>query len=226
MSLKNGYDREEIEVSDEEQYADKKIKQRILNAREQLNDAQHELWSARLVEPDVDYTEIEALMAWGNLVRSYIRDLSVLLKNDDVPESKRFREEIDLGQVRLVPQDTKHYQFSKIAYDEYTPNHLRQEFGFGNSADIPEPEVIKFTGLQDLIEQENYVERRWVVVKNPKAPKPQQELIETGDRKPIPKRVYERALMAADEFLQNAGIGLDLSPDGVPEWGFEEVENE
>lgn len=226
MNRQNGKSKENLEVSDNEDYTDKKVKQRILNAREQLNEVQNELYSARLVEPDVDYSELDALMAWGNLVRSFIRDLSVLLNHDEVENADYYRDKVELGEVVLVPQDTQEVPFTKLQFDQYDGDYFRRKYGFSKGAELPEPERVKFTGLMDLVGRDNFVEKRWVVVKNPNLPKPEQDIVETGDRQPIPKGVYERALMACDQFLQGVGVGLDLSEDGMPDFGFEEVEDE
>jgi len=224
MSLVNDSDGEELQVGDEEDYTDKKTKQRLLNTRELLNEAQHELFSARLVEPDVEYSEVQALMAWGDLVTSYIRDLSVLLNNDDVPEAKFYREDVDLGSITLIPQDTERIPFSKIQYEQFDEDYLLRQFpGFDRNAELPKPVEIPFNGLMSLVERDNYVEKHWIVTKNPRQAGPNQKTVETMDRQPIPRHIYARALMAADEFLQGVGIGLDLSEDGVPEFGFEEV---
>lgn len=219
----NHPDDEELEVNDDEDYTDKKVKQRILNARDRLNEVQNSLFSERLIEPDVQYSEIDALRAWGLLVRSFVRDITVLLKHDDVPDNEYYAYDVDLGTIQLVPQDTDGYEFSKTAYDEYDAEYLRREFGFDREASIPQPRTVEFEGLLSLIHTKNYVEERWIVVSNPQAPRPEQEIIETMDRRPIPQKIYEKALMQSDQFLQNVGIGLDLTGDQIPEFGFEEV---
>lgn len=203
---------EDIEVADDEQYTDKKIKARILNAREMLNDAQHELYSARLVEPEVQYSELDALLAWGNLVRSYIRDLSILLNNNDLRQAKHYREEVVLGRVQLIPPDQHGYEFSKIAYDGIKEEDLIREFeGFKRGADIPKPKERTFKGLMSLVEAESIIEEHWSVTRNPMEAGPNQERMTLQTQQPIPKYVYERALMAADEFLQQSGIGLEIN---------------
>jgi len=210
MSTENGLEAD-IQVSDDEEYTDKKIKQRILNHRELLNDTQHQLYSARLVEPDVSYSEFDALLSWGNLVRSYIRDLSLLLNNDQLAQAQYFREGVDLGRVTIVPPEKDGYDFSLVAQDIDDDMLIRRWDGFQRGANLPEPKQIPFTGLHSIIEHDRAVEAHWTVVKNPRASRPNQEVITLHSQQPIPKRVYEKALMAADEFLQQCGIGLDIN---------------
>jgi len=208
----NGLSDESIEVSDDEQYTDKKIKARILNAREMLNDAQHELYSKRLVDPDVQYSELDALLAWGNLVRSYIRDLSILLNHPDMPKAQHYREEVKLAEIHLIPPDKHGYPFSQIVHDEIDEEDLViQMDGFERGAELPKPKTQTIHGLMSLVEAEPVVEAHWVVTQNPRAARPNRKQIKLTAQRPIPRNVYEQALVEADQFLQQSGIGLDIA---------------
>lgn len=213
MASQNGESPElDIRVEDEEEYTDKKTKQRILNERDMLNEAQHELFSARLINPDVDYSQLDALMSWGNLVRSYLSDLSILLANDDLEHARYYRESVDLGSVQLVPPSKQGYDFGQIAYDGVTEEDLIREWpGFGRGAELPKPKTREFVGLSSLIKADPVVEAHWSVVKNPRASRPNQERLTLHAQQPVPKRIYEAALRQADQFLQECGIGLEIS---------------
>lgn len=210
MAAENGED-PVIEVADDEEYTDKKTKQRILNARELLTKAEHELFSERLVNPDVDYTELDALLSWGDLVRSYIRDLSILLNHEDLPESEIYREQVELGTIQLLPPKQNGYDFSKIALDGYTEKDLLREFSdFERGAELPKPKARTFNGLMSIVRSDNILTENWVVVKNPRAAPPNREKLHLTAQQPIPKSIYEAAIMKADEFLQKANIGVEI----------------
>jgi len=209
----NGDDEDIIEIGDEDKFSDRKIKQRILNARDRVGAAHDELYSQRLVNPDVNYSEQEVLFAWGNMIRAYIRDLGVFLNNDDLPAARKYREDVEIGQVRMIPQPTDGIDFTKVMHEGYTDEDLRRLWDFGRNAELPEPQTITFNGLMSLVERDNYLMERWLVVPNPRAAPPNQKRIEIVDKKPIPKHIYEKALQVSDSFLQNIGIGADIEAE-------------
>lgn len=212
------------QVNNEENYSDQKIKERIHKSRTQLTEARNRLETARLIEPSVEYSEFQANVAWGKLVQSYIRDLSILLNNENVPDSKYYRDDVELGYLTFVPQDVDGIPFSDIVYENVEQRDIvRSSTKLQRGAEIPKPDHIKFTGLLDLCQYDIVLEKQWSVVANPNAAGPNKTRIQTSDRKPIPQSVFKQALMEADEFLQGSGLGLDMSDSGVPDFGFEEV---
>lgn len=221
MDISQDYDAE-IEVADDENYTDKKVKQRIQNTRQMVKNAEHELFSKRLVDPEVQYSQLDALLAWGDFVRSYLHDLSVLLNHPDMEQSQHYRDEVDLGTITLVPPDKNGYEFSQIAYEGVDEEDLLLRFnGFDRSADLPKPKVRKIRGLLGLAERDPVVEARWLVTKNPRAARPNQETMTLQAQRPIPRKTYRKALSEADQFLQTCGIGLDIeaepyTADGEP----------
>jgi len=210
LNSENGVYEDDIEVQDEEDYTDKKVKQRILNTRQMLNEAKFELFAGRLTEPEVEINDQQALFAWSDLVRSYIRDLGILLYHDDIAESQRYREQVEIGDLVVVPPDQDGYQFSLVAYSEFTDEQLRRKLGLGRRAEIPKPKERTFEGLMSVVETPPVVEEYWTVTVNPHAAPPNQDTLTLKGAKPVPRRIYERALVEADQFLQSAGIGLDI----------------
>lgn len=224
--MENGesYLDEDLEVSDEEKYSDKKIKKRILNTRELLVHTKNRLETERLVEPDVEYSEFEAFAAWANLVQSYLFELGILLNNEEVPDAEHYRDELKLGKIRIIPEDTDGIPFSNIVYDGVDEEDIiHQSSRLQRGCVLPEPVTVAFEGLMDVAETDLVIERQWVVTANPQAAVPNQDRITVVGRQPVPEKVFQNALVESDQFLQNAGIGLDLSDSGVPEFGFEEV---
>lgn len=202
-----------IEIDDEENYTDKKVKQRILSARDRVGRAHDQLYAERLVNPDASYSEQDVLFAWGNMVRAYVRDLGIFLNNDDLPSASQYRETVHLGEVVMIPQPAGDYDFSKVMYDAYDPKDLRRMWGFSRDTELPQPRTINFDGLMSIVERDNVLEERWMLCPNPREAPPNREYIETADRKPIPKHIYERALEVSDSFLNNIGIGVDVKAE-------------
>jgi len=224
--MENGesYLDEDLEVSDEEKYSDKKIKKRILNTRELLVHTKNRLETERLVEPEVEYSEFEAFAAWANLVQSYLYELGILLNNEEVPDAEHYRDELELGSIRIIPEDTDGIPFSNIIYDGVDAEDIiHQSSRLQRGCELPEPVTVAFDGLMAVAETDLVIERQWVVTANPQAAVPNQDRITVVGRQPVPEKVFQNALVESDQFLQQAGIGLDLSDSGVPEFGFEEV---
>lgn len=213
--MENGQDYGgEIEVSDDENYTDKAVKQRLQQTRQMVADAEHELFSKRLVEPEVQYRHEDAVVAYGDFVRSFIHDISVLLNHDDMEGAKYYRDEVELAEIELVPPDEYGYQFSQIQFDEVTEEQLIMQFhGFSRGATLPKPKTVDIHGLMDLAEREPVVSARWMVVKNPRAAPPNRERLTLEKQDLIPRGVYRRALAEADQFLMNCGIGLDIEAE-------------
>jgi len=224
MSAKQNGDlfEDEIEVADDEDYCDKKIKKRLLNTREMLIQSKNELETERLIKADVEYNDFEAFAAWANLIQSYIYELGILLKHPDVPDSDYYREQIPLGAVEIVPIDCYGIPFSKIAYDAFSADDIVFESAkLKRGARVPEPERVEFTGLMDVAQTDVVVEKHWVVTTNPMQARPNQNRIEVVGKEPVPRNVFQQALVESDQFLQNAGIGLDIqaeayTADGEP----------
>lgn len=210
-----------IEIDDEDNFSDKKIKQRILSARDRIEVAHDQLYSERVLNPELKISDAEVLSAWGSLVRAYIRDLGVFLHNDDLPTARKYREEVEIGKVLMIPQETPQIDFTKVMHDQYTDKDLRRMWGFERGAEIPKPRERKFKGLESIVERDNVLEEFWLVIPNPRAAPPNQARIEVMDRKPVPKHIYEKALQHSDTFLQNIGIGAEIdansyNADGKP----------
>lgn len=218
---KNDSNTPEIEITDEEEYTDKRIKKRIMDARDSLNETKKQLFAGRLLEPDVQISQAEAVLAWSDLVRSYIRDLGVLLNHPDIPHAEYYKTEVEIGSVSIIPPDKDNHQFSLIAYDQVTEDELKRELpGFGRNAELPKPRRRDFYGLMSVVEQEPIISEQWLVVKNPTQVGPNQDQMMLEREQPVPREIYEKAIVQADQFLQQAGIGLDI--EAKPYMGSEE----
>jgi hypothetical protein len=81
-------------------------------------------------------------------------------------------------------------------------------------AELPEVRREDINGLKKIIELPNQMTQRWrVLISDPGAPRDRKyDPLEVT--KPIPKHTYEKAVREANEFLHNAGVGMDV---GMPE---------
>lgn len=203
-------------VLDEEGEVDRKVKQRILNSRDRVDDREDLLFAAPLVNPELSFQPDKALSAWGNAVRQYLRNIEPLLTTDDIQQAKFYYRQIELGTETLTPPNTQEYKFSKFANETYNPSVLIRRMGLPRTCSPPEPETVSFDGLISLIETE-VIEHRWTVCVDNNGPPPQHEYVELEVRRPVPRRILENAVRAADQFLQRAGIGLEVGTKQVDE---------
>jgi len=201
-------------VIDEEGSVDQAIKKRILNSRQAINENENMLFTERVISPEINLTEAQAVMAWGHSVRRYIRDVEVLLKDDEIPESSRYYEEVKLGEVTLVPPDTEEYEFSLFANEKWDNKTLKKQMGLPPGCEVPEPFTKTFTGLGELLESDDVVTHSWELYIDKTGAPEKWETVTLESGQVIPKEVYEKAVRFTDGFLQNAGIGVKT---GTPE---------
>jgi len=110
-----------------------------------------------------------------------------------------------------VPPDTDGYNFSMVAYSDNSDNELRQMLNLPRSATVPKPETIHFIGLKDIIEAPDVLQHRWTVTVDDSGPPPKHDRVYPNAKNVISKEIFVDAVRYADQLLQNAGIGIDVS---------------
>lgn len=203
------------QVIDEEGSVDSQIKQRILNSRETVNQNENVLFTERLISPEVDLSKDQAIIAWGHSVKRYIRDVEILLRNERLEESRYYYKEVDLGQVTLYPPNKGGYEFTRFYTSDTDNTLLKKDMGLPKDMQVPEPYTHTFTGLEDIIESEEYVYTQWTVYTNKQGPPTEWDEMPLDAAQPVPKEVYEKAVRETDQFLQSAGIGIDIGNEQV-----------
>lgn len=201
--------RPDISVQDEEEYVDKRIKKRILDAREQVDDMEHALFDEEPLMPDVQINHAQKVVAWGNTVRRFLRNIEVIMQRMDIPEAKQYLDDVDLGTVDLVPPDKDGYAFSQVAHPDLDDNDVKRLLDLPPSAELPEVQERPFVGLQSVIESEPVLTGSWLVRVGDGNPATR-DIIELQTQRPVPKSLYEDAIRAADRFLFDAGVGLNI----------------
>jgi len=187
---------------------DRELKTRIIELRKMVDDREDALFTLPIIDPDVNVDHREAVAAWGGVVRRYLRGIEPILVQDDIQHADHYYKHVDLGTVELVPPDKNGVQWSKFALYDVDDATLKQEMGLNPQADPPTAYTHTFTGL-GMILKEEVVANTWTVNLN-NGVGASADIVHLENAKPIPKYILENAVRHADQFLQDAGIGLEI----------------
>jgi hypothetical protein len=196
------------QVLDEEGTVDEKLKSRIISVRELVDKREDLLFVVSAVDPGVDVDEREAVAAWGGTVRQYLRAIEPLLRAEDIESASYYYTEPPLGEVTLAPPNQDGYEFSKFADDRFDNQQLIREMGLPPNTTPPAPYREKYVGLRDAIEKTS-VSHGWVVTVSDGVG-PEREVADLQAEIPTPRYILENAVRKADQFLQQAGVGLEI----------------
>lgn len=207
-----------VRVEDEEGGVDKQTKQQVLNLRKQVDEDERKLYVDMAADPQTQLTPHECNKYWGVSIRQYLRSIKRLWGESDstnVSGVEKFWKQIEIGAVTLVPPDEPGRPFSRVQQHEHLSEmQLRRLLSLPPSAEIPEPKTTEFYGLQSVL-QTTSVSQTWTVTIDDQGPPPEHEIITLQSAFPVPKHILENSVEAADEFLQQAGIGFEI---GVPDY--------
>jgi hypothetical protein len=219
MAARNG-EVDDVTVKDDEEYVAKRIKKQILDSRQLVNEREDVFFAGELLDPDINLSQEQKVESWGNTVRQYIRDIEPLLRNfpagvDDQGRDicEFYRESIQLGEVRLVPPDTRSYDFSAITAvdgEEFTERDLKRELNLPPQVDLPHPHRVEFGGLLSIVDYDARVSYQWRVNTNPGGFNTAEDYVTLQQSRIVPKYVYESAVRAANMFLDEIGIGIEV----------------
>jgi hypothetical protein len=194
-------------VTDSEGTVDKKVKNRILKARERVDTREDLLFVQIAADRRSRLSHAEAVAAWGTTIRQYIRAIEPLLKSGEIEQSEYYYREKKLGEKEIPPPDGEK-EWSRFAGPGDT-TQTKREMNLHPSFDPPEAKKINFHGLKDILEKRQ-ITLSWAFSPDPTKWGPEREIERLSVTVPVPKHVLEAAVSAADEFLQNAGIGLEI----------------
>jgi hypothetical protein len=194
-------------VTDSEGTVDEKVKNRILKARERVDEREDLLFVQMPADPNSRLSRREATAAWNTTVRQYIRAIEPLLKSDEIQEAGYYYREVPLGREEIPPPDGQK-QWSAFARST-SESQLKREMGLQPSFDPPEAKEVAFAGLKDILDKQQ-ISLGWEFAPDPTQWGPEQEMERLSVTLPVPKHVLEGAVSAADQFLQEAGVGLEI----------------
>lgn len=197
-------------VVDEEGDVDTKIKTRILKNRKRIDDAEEALFVEAVTDPNIRLSPEDRILTWGTVVKQFLRTIEPLLRDESVKNAKRFYKQKEIGKEVLVPPDTEGYEFSRIAYTDQSDRELRQMLGLPRNAEVPKPEIINFVGLEAIIEAPDILQYQWDVTVENSGPPTKHKNVYPHAKTVISKEIFVDAVRYADQFLQNAGIGLEI----------------
>jgi len=189
---------------------DERVKQRILDARQRVDEREDYLYVQAPVEEGLSASPGEQDLYWGMVVKQFLRTIKPLLSNAHFDHAKRYAEEIRIGSMDFVPQDTDKYPFSQVAREQIDPQTFKTKFGLPQTADLPETKYMTFHGLESVLQTEGVERRVWTIETGSWSDPENAGVIQTANEQVVPKKIYEQALTHADEFLQRAGIGVTL----------------
>jgi hypothetical protein len=200
----------EYTVDDDEGYVDRQVKDHILNLRRQIDDDERRLYAERRADPNDSISVAEANHFWGLSIRQYLRGIKRLWGDDDtdVKGVEEYWDTVRLGRVTLTPPDKDGYPFSQLAQAQGTGSvDMKRHIGVPLTAELPEPKTTEFYGLRSVLE-ENRIRERWEVTVAADGPALTNETMLLSREIPVPKHILENAVEAADNFLQQAGLGF------------------
>lgn len=202
------------QVLDEEGNVDEKIKTIVLKSRQRIDELEEAIFIEAATNPQVQIGYEEQVVMWGTAVKQYVRNVEPLLQSPEIAQSSEYYEEIDLGEIQFIPPDTEQRQYSLVASDRYGETQLKQLLDLPRSADIPEVRTVDITGLKDIIETPPQMAEQWHIITHDPGSVTAREYETIATREAVPKETYELAVRKTNEFLHNAGIGMDV---GMPE---------
>jgi len=201
-----------LTVKDDEEYVAKRIKKRILDSRDRVDQREDLLFAGRVLDPEVDIPEHRAVRAFGKTVQQFVRNIRVLLTSFPEGDGQRYFEQTDLGHVTLYPPNTDSYQFGDAARSSRPPEEVKKDLGLPREASLPEPSTVTFDGLKSILEHDPVLRQRWSVQVSTGHGRESAEYVTVHAQQVVPKHIYDAAVEAADEFLNNIGMGVDIDP--------------
>lgn len=211
-------------VTDEEGTVDQKVKNRIIQARERVDEREDDVFIGAPLDKEISVTHGQQLEMWGTAVRQYIKTIEPLLKSDEIEQSDHYYNEVEIANELVYPPDgeTAVWEADKDkpqVYDipwslfysndfsvfDYVDSNLPIERGF----EPPEPKRVELCGLKDVLEAGGF-QFQWSVVLNPQQIGPARKIARPTESIPLKQMWLEKAVRKADGFLQQAGVGLEI----------------
>lgn len=203
---------------------DRKLKNRIITARQRVDDREDELF-VRSISSQIGFNRQQAVAAWGATVRQYLRAIEPILRQEEVEESEYYYKDVPIAVEAVTPQpgvtrvlnprsgksETEHINWNLYYSEEVNPIGLVKHNGY--DINPPEPKTIELYGLKSVIETDA-VRKRWEV---PLGKGVLNKVAVPTFETPLKKSWLETAVREADHFLQQAGVGLEIgsTPHGT-----------
>jgi hypothetical protein len=214
---------EGAQVIDEENRIDNRLKDRVLDARDRVATNENEVFVKAPLSSDITRTRAELVEIWGTSVTQYLKTIEPLLRSEELSRAEYFYTELPIIDKRVIPPDgptvvsegndryEKQINWSRL-YGSEIDNWeiIRDTPLFGPGFEPPEPKPVELYGLKSIIETGG-ISESWRVPLNPgSAFGKQTRVAHPVYKEPLSKSTLEYAVRKADQFLQEAGIGLEV----------------
>jgi len=211
------------EVKDTDDLVAREKKKMIIESRKMVNQVEAELF---LAGPGDDI-QVDSLTTYNHIIRQYLRNIEVLLANDDIKGATEAYKNAFLGRVTITPpvdpnQETKP---DHLQDDDPTPQwaqYANSDIVLHRFSDPVEPQTFEVAGLREIIETQGR-SATWDIIVDRKRSKAYDgsgpEKMTVSDFEPWNIDILNNALRTADQFLDNANIGFSLT-EGEPSDGF------
>lgn len=201
-------------VLDEEGDVDKRTKRWIRSNRERVDDTREKLFIEAKTHPQINLSEAELTQIWASSVETFLMSIEPLLRSEKVKDADKYYKEVDIGEQTLIPPDVGQYQFSIVANSNHDEDTIRRILNLPRETDVPKPVTHTFKGLKSVIEAPNTLQYQWEVAVDTTGAPPEWKYVYPQAVSVISKDIYRDALREADEFLQEANLGIEI---GMPE---------
>ncbi|MFC6863297.1 hypothetical protein ACFQGE_07465 [Halomicroarcula sp. GCM10025817] len=217
------------QVQDAEGLVERRVKERIADARDRVADHKSKL----LVEFPVEQAlatgsdavaHTSRLQLWAGTVKQYLRAIEPLLRSDEIPQAEYYYRELPIVDDLVFPRDDTRFEDAtttvqtpdgtvekEIPWGRFyqSDSAARTSQLVGAGFEPPEPKAVKLNGLKSIMETDKIV-REWAVPLDPRTPSFRQSIAYPRRELPLQKEWLESAVAEADQFLHDSGLGLDL----------------
>ncbi|WP_436910318.1 hypothetical protein [Halosimplex marinum] len=203
-------------VEDQEGYVDKERKRTILENRAKIDEVAESVFPGKARE---EYPEEYACRMYHEPVRTYLMSIEPLLRDFSLKGAEDAYLNAPLGKVTLAPPP----EFQSM------PGEAEQikDRGFRLLSDPIEPETKRIEGLKEVIEREGYSETwkvhiNWIRGYEKKHDPPQWQTVSAEEH--MPRMALINAVRVADEFLQEANVGLSVGGSQETEADYSDID--
>lgn len=222
MSTDTPTDDTGAQVIDDENRIDKRLKDRILDARDRVAENEDAVFVEAALDDDVQRTHQQLVAIWGTSVRQYLKTIEPLLRSDEISRAEYYYRDLEIIDKQVYPPDgpttviqgqdasTVEIYWSPF-YNDETENFpiIRDSNLFGRGFSPPEPKRVQLSGLKSIIETKAIV-KSWRVPLQRTHFSEATPIAQPKYQETLGKETLEYAVRKADEFLHQAGIGLEI----------------
>lgn len=203
----DGNDEESYQqVTDEEGSVDQQVKNRILTARQRVDDAETQLYVT--APSSTGISAEQQYVGYVTMVRQFIRAIKPLLSADEIPRSDYYRNEVLLYKQQVAPPAGRH-NWPRFVFEDKKDTKIQREMGLPPNFNPPEAKKVEIKGLSEILATDQ-VTLRWSIDVSG-TPEPGSENTDNLTKTiNLEKRVFDAAVEQADAFLQQAGIGMEI----------------